>query len=461
MPPRSHPPRLDAPAIAHLGWALRVRREKMPRERDQIAELLGYSADVVKHIENGTYRARIDHFLAEWTKAFGMDDELRAIWERVHDAQRQEDRAKFAPPTPSPQQPSIKGQVVVPGPLAAEAELFDTMELVHMADASDIGPGTLEVLDEAVDLLCRAYPSTPAAVLRDRAKQRLAYVRRLLNGRLTLRQHRELLVHSGWLAALLGCVHYDLGEREPAEAARQAAYRFAKEAGHGELMGWAYEMSAWYALTEGRYEDVLDAAQQGQRVAGTSNALVQLILQEARGHARLGHAKQARSALERGRVVLERLPLPSNPAHHFVFDRTKWIFYGATIHTWVSDDDRAEEFALEVVKQHTWPDGTTNAPMRVSDSRMNLATVHVRRGDLDAAVDQGLTALSFERKSLPSLVVRGTELDRIFQHRYRGERLTARFHERLMLARRSLTSPEVPPAGADQPPAGDGAAEPD
>jgi tetratricopeptide (TPR) repeat protein len=457
MPPRSHPPHPDAPAVAHLGWALRVRREKMPRERDQIADLLGYSADVVKHIENGTYRAKVDHFIAEWAKAFGLDDELRALWERVHQAQQQHDHEQPAQSRPSTQQAPIKGQVIAPGPLAAEAELFDTMELVHLAGASDISPGTIEILEEAVDLLCRAYPSTPAAVLRDRAKQRLAYVLRLFNGRLTLRQHRELLVHAGWLAALLGCVHYDLGEREQAEAARQCAYQFAKEAGHGELMGWAYEMTAWFALVEGRYEDVLDAARQGQRVAGTSNALVQLILQEAKGYARLGDAKQARITFERGRVVLERLPIPSNPAHHFVFDRTKWIFYGATIHTWLSDDDRAEEFAQEILDQHTRPDGTTNAPMRVADVRIDLAIVHARRGDLDAAVDQGLAALSFERKTLPSIVARGTELERIFQDRYRNERLTADFHERLMLARRSLTRPELPPpADGDQPSNGNG-----
>jgi hypothetical protein len=451
MPPRSYPPRPNAPAVAQLGWALRVRREKMPRNREQVGAALGYSADVVKQIENGTYRARVDHFIAGWAKVFGLDDELRALWEQVHEAQEQ-DRMDRAPPAPSGEGPAIKGQVVAPGPLVAEAELFDTMELVHLVDASDIGLGTLDVFEEAVDMLCRAYPSTPAAVLRDRTKQRLASVLRLLRGRLTLRQHRELLVHAGWLAALLGCVHYDLGQREHAEAARQAAYRFAKEAGHGELMGWAYEMAAWFALAEGRYEDVLDATQQGQQVTGPSNALVQLVLQEAKGYARLGDAKQARTALERGRVVLDRLPAPSNPAHHFVFDRTKWIFYGATVHTWVGDDGRAAEFAQEIVDRHTRPDGTTNAPMRVAEARMDLAIVHARHGDLDAAVDQGVDALCFERKSLPSLLSRGGDLERILRDRYPGERLASEFHDRLMLARRSLTNQELPPpSGVDQP----------
>src|SRR5690606_27844112 len=87
---------------------------------------------------------------------------------------------------------------------------------------------------EAVDLLCRAYPVVPAATLRDRTPKRLAQVTRLLSGRITLDQHRELLVITGWLTALLGCAHYDLGEREDAETARQAAYEMGRQVGHGE-----------------------------------------------------------------------------------------------------------------------------------------------------------------------------------------------------------------------------------
>ena len=115
----------------------------------------------------------------------------------------------------------------------SEAELVDTLDLARMVSVSDIGQGTLDTLQEAAELLCRAYPSASAAELRARTKQRLRYISRLLHGRLTLAQHRELLVTIGWLALLLGCVHYDLGEREQAEAARQAAYQAGLQAGHG------------------------------------------------------------------------------------------------------------------------------------------------------------------------------------------------------------------------------------
>jgi hypothetical protein len=214
------------------------------------------------------------------------------------------------------------------------------LELTRLAEVSDVGAGTIEILHEAAELLCRAYPSTPAATLRDRTKRRLGHVIRLLSGRSTLGQHRELLVVAGWLAVLLGCLHYDLGEREEAEAARQAASQWAKQAGHGELMGWAFEMSAWFALMEGRYEQLIEFAQAGQGIAGTGNAGVQLILQEAKGWSRLGDHKQADAALIRGAAMLGRIPVPDHPEHHFMFDKSKWNHYAATCYVWLGDNDR-------------------------------------------------------------------------------------------------------------------------
>lgn len=260
----------------------------------------------------------------------------------------------------------------------------------------------------------------------------------LLAGRLTLRQHRDLLVTAGWLSLLLGCLHYDLAQRERAEAARQAAYQMDKQAGHNEIMGWAYEMSAWFALTEHRYEEPAMAAQAGQDVAGVSSAGVQLTLQEARGDARAGDRRAADQALKRGGTILSKVPIPAHPEHHFVFDHSKWIFYAATCYTFLGDDDRAEEHALEVITQHQRPDGTSKAPMRTTDAKIDLGMVYARRGELDAAADYGDAAFDFDRKSLADLVDRAGNLDQLLQVRYPGERLAQRFHERYLDAQQAL-----------------------
>jgi tetratricopeptide (TPR) repeat protein len=365
-----------------------------------------------------------------------------AIYRRaLHDLSgRNAEDLGFIPPHRQGERPYLTGTVVPRDALRAEAEIFDTLELTRLAEISDIGTGTIEALHETAELLCRAYPSTPAAVLRERTKRRLQHVIQLLGGRSTLDQHRELLVVAGWLAVLLGCLHYDLGEREEAEAARQAAYQWAKQAGHSELMGWAFEMSAWFALMEGRYEHLIEYAQAGQAVAGTGSAAVQLTLQEAKGWSRLGDHQQAEAALNRGAVMLGRMPAPAHPEHHFVFDHSKWLFYAASCYVLLGDDDRAEEHALEVIAHHTRPDGTTNAPMRSAAAKMDLGIIAARRGDLDQAVAYGHNAFEYERQSLTSLVSRSADLDTILQHRYRGEQLARDFHERHLHYRRILES---------------------
>jgi tetratricopeptide (TPR) repeat protein len=333
---------------------------------------------------------------------------------------------------------SLQSAAVPRDALQAEAEIFDTLDLTRLAEVSDLGAGTVEALNETADLLCRAYPNTPAVTLRDRTKRRLRHVISLLGGRSTLDQHRELLIVAGWLSVLLGCLHYDLGEREEAEAARQAAFQWARQAGHSELMGWAFEMSAWFALVEGRYEQLIEFAQAGQSIAGNGSAGVQLILQEAKGWSRIGDNRRAEAALNRGSAMLGRMPLPAHPEHHFMFDLAKWMHYAASCYVLLGDNDRAEEHALEVVAQHSRPDGTTNAPMRTAQARINLAIVAARRGQLDRAVAYGESAFEYERQSLADLASIAADLDNILQQRYRGEQLAREFHERHLQIRQVL-----------------------
>lgn len=228
------------------------------------------------------------------------------------------------------------------------------------------------------------------------------------------------------------------GEREQAEAARQAAYHAGLQAGHGEIIAWSYELAAWFALTEGRYQDVVAYAQAGQQSAGPSSAMVQLVLQQARGQARLGERRDVHAALSEGSRLLERLPRPEHPENHFVFDHTKWIFYAATCYTWLGDDEPAEEHAREIISYHTQPDGSSDAPMRSANAHMDLAVIGARHGDLDQAVHHGLAAFAYERKTESSLLSRAADLDGILTKRYPDERLADDYRERYLDKREGL-----------------------
>jgi tetratricopeptide (TPR) repeat protein len=335
----------------------------------------------------------------------------------------------FLPPYAQDRHSLVAAKTASVDALATEHELFSTMELARLLDGADIGAGTLNALEEAADLLCRAYPKTPSHILSARIKKRLTHVIDLLGGRITIGQHRRLLVVAGWMIALLGCAHYDMQDREEAEAARQMAQQLAKEADDPELLAWTWEMSAWFALVEDRYEEVIEATTAGLAIKDSGSAGVQLRLQEAKAYARLCDARETHRALKEASAILSKLPPPEHPDNHFVFDHSKWMHYAATVYTWLGDDQRAKEHALEVIDGHRRPDGTTRAPMRTAEARLSLATVSAREGDLDEAVAWGKSAFEFDTKPMADLLSRGKDLDSLLESTFHQHPLAIEFHE--------------------------------
>jgi len=323
---------------------------------------------------------------------------------------------------------AVNGGVIVPHD-AADEEL-ELIEYTRRAECTDLGSGTLDALELVTDRLCRAYPTVPAPVLRDHARKYLGYTMGMLDKRTTLRQHRELLVRAGWLAALLACVYYDAGDPAAAEAARRMTGQLGEQVGHGELAGWALEIAAWFALVEGRFADTVKLCEAGLARAGVSNAGVQLTLQASRGYARLGDGR-AGQMLAAGRDMLNRLPEPEHAEHHFCFDRDKYEFYAATIYTWLGTDDAAaEENAREVVARCLGPDGVVRWPTRLSTTLVNLGQIAGRRSDLDEAVNLGMAALRCGRRSA-ELLPRAAELEHDLAARYPDERLVRTYEEAL------------------------------
>ena len=303
------------------------------------------------------------------------------------------------------------------------------------SEVSDVvDHGTVEALHAAVERLCCEYSTVPAPVLREKAEQHLQHVVRLLDVRKTLSQHRELLVIAGWLSTLLACLHNDMGKRRAAEAARDDAYRLGKEAGHPVLVRWVYELQSWFALTDDRLRDVTTFARAGQALGNNDSASVQLVLQEAKGWAKLGQRRQAEDALERGRALLDRLPLAYQPGHHFVFDPSKYPFYAAPIYQWLGDHAAAEEHCEEVFAQCVSADGTTPWPMRLAETENVMGLVQLHRGDLTGAIAYGTRALGYERTCSPSLLGGTAELLAAIQRRHPHESAAREFGDRFVEA---------------------------
>lgn len=323
------------------------------------------------------------------------------------------------------------GELIASNRLAVAAEADTnpraTSDLVHRVQASDTTTATLEALRGAVTELCCAYSTTPALALRIEAHRWLRELGALARKPIGLSAHRDVLILTGWLALLTGCLEFDAGMRASAEATRLAAAQLGAEADHREIVGWSHEMSAWFALTRGQYRHALRSADIGLSVAGDDPVGIQLHAHRAKALARLGDAKAVGMALDAGRRRLDALPLASRPDNHFEVDHEKWDSYAMDVYRLVGSDDRAERHARAVIDASTRPDGTLSQPMRASEARLTLATVAARRGELEEAVALGVDGLSAARKSLPSLTLVAGELESVLAARYAEEPLTEEF----------------------------------
>lgn len=309
-----------------------------------------------------------------------------------------------------------------------------TSELLQRIKASDTSTVTLESLEATVTDLCCQYAQRDALELRSEGHDWLKEIARLLKAPVGLKEHQRLLVAAGWLALLIGCIEYDLGMRSSAEATRITAQQLGHEADAPDIIGWTHEMSAWFALTQGRYSDVVEVSETGLLIARERSVSAQLIGQKAKALGRLGDVQGVRQALEEGQQLLDRLGTPDRTDNHFTVDPAKWDFYAMDAYRQAADDKLASEHAREVIRN-----GIVGvheiSPMRVAEARLTLAVGAARKGELDSAVLLGKEALAGKRKSLPSLLMVASELDSELSTRFPSEDATHEFQDLLRMLR--------------------------
>jgi hypothetical protein len=308
---------------------------------------------------------------------------------------------------------------------------MDTLEFIGRLRMSDVSSATLDAIRITAERLCCEYPCGDPHELHAEGTAWLRRITSLLDGRLTLAQHREVLVLAGWVALLVGCVDYDLGRCTAAEATRRAALSLGREAEHGGILGWGAELAAWFALTQGNHRGAIEAAEAAQTTVQQLGVGVQLATQQAKAWARIGKRCEMEAALERGRAILERLDHPASLDNHFVVDPQKFDFYAMDCYRVAGDDRLAESYARQVIRAATGPDGAVRKPMRVAEARLTLAIVAVRDRDLELAIDEGLRAFAGKRRSLPSLLWIAGEAAQEMNERFPGDPRTRGYLEQL------------------------------
>lgn len=279
-------------------------------------------------------------------------------------------------------------------PEAGPDDEIAAIEISRRAHTSDVGDVAVGRLEQAVDDLALAYPRTPPGELLARLRGYLDYTSGLLGGRVTLGEHRRLLVSTGWLSLLSATCLIDLRRFGAATAYLRTAAQLSRETGHAEIAAWCLETKAWQLITSGEYRRAAELAQAAQRTAPRDgSAYIQATGQEARAWARLGNARAARNALGRTEALVAPLPMPDRPEHHYQYDPAKSEAYTATTLAWMGDPQAAGYARAVLEHLESGAEGPVR-PRRAASARLDLALALTASDELDEAAETALTAVS-------------------------------------------------------------------
>lgn len=339
---------------------------------------------------------------------------------------------------------AVVGTVGLPvdrlGAQLGDPRVLHAMRASQQASASSLGADAVEQLQQAVEHFAGVFRRTlPEALYPELLSVRL-HVGGLLDGKLTLGQHRDLLVTAGWLSNLLGLVCFDLGDQLAAAAWCADVEQRAREAGHPELAAWAAQTSMLMAFYGGQAREAVAHAQKGQALAPLGTvAHAKLAAQEMRAWALLGDTREVHSARQRAEVAIAKLPAETPAQGAFSISRTAGCPpYTATSLLLLGQLDEAERLTREVIAAHYGTGGRNGPgehPAGFALAHLRLALALTGLGRLDEAIEAGSAALAAPRP-VRSVVALAGELDQTLSCQFGDASRAREFHDQYVATAR-------------------------
>jgi len=356
--------------------AARIRRFRevgLCLSQEKFATALGFAERTIGNAERGTHQPSL-----------ALRHALDHAWEKTSKAQRDRFLATDHDTTPA---------------IPKTHPTLESLELLRRTEASDLGPGTLEQLEELVDQLGREYFAVPPVTFREDVLSWRRYVARLLDSKLTLRQRRRLYAIAGWLSGLVA--EASLAAGDEAKPHCTTALSLAQDVGDAHLAGWIRGTQPQIALYAGDPREAVSFAQAGRQIAPTGSAtLVRCCTHEARASARIGDRLGAQAGLDAAEHAWNVL---SQPLVRSIYSLgASYLPYcAATSFVWLSDPANARMWASQAVE--TTGDKPEPIGSRAS-ARIDLAIALAQESELEEASAVGLDALDIcaQRLTLPT-----------------------------------------------------------
>ncbi|MFE6459475.1 XRE family transcriptional regulator [Streptomyces cinereoruber] len=323
----------------------------------------------------------------------------------------------------------------------------EAMEFTRQAEATTLGSGTLDHLDDAVAAFNRAYSLKPPKDVFDAVMDYRRKVDVLLKGRHTQVQGRELFAFAGWLSELLAWLAHDLGDARTGLAFATDAFVHAQQAGHGQLCAWAMDAAASINLYENRPGKARDAAMKGLLEAPADHPLtVRLHAQAARASAADGDTVGFTTAFRTAENTHQLLP--ARAPRRFGMDVLPLgdyalTSYPATSYIWLGQAENARRHAAQALAIYESAPAASRSPSREAIARIDLALAHALLGAPDDAVALGHQALDSVRV-VGSVRARAGDLAALLTRRYPRHAAVEGLREHLTATDARLLLPVTP-----------------
>ncbi|MFL6129271.1 MAG: hypothetical protein ACJ73E_09420 [Mycobacteriales bacterium] len=306
-----------------------------------------------------------------------------------------------------------------PSGRSADADLMaraaaEAAEFGEWAEASSLGPITLEQLHQDVRGIARDYlTQSPYPLLRRTLHQRRR-VFRLLEGRLRPAHARELYLLAGRLCGLAAWMVGDLGYTAEAGTHARIAWLCAELADQPALHGWVRATQSKLAYWDGRSRRSAQLAEDGLRYGIRDSGRALLAGLAARGWAKDGDPTRARGALTVLTAEWEALDTGDEVGGVWGFSEAQQHYLAGTTQLWLREPEQAARNADRAVWLYEIAQPEERFYGAESLALLDSATAHVLTGDLTGAARRLAPVLQLPpEKRVAVITNRATDLRRV------------------------------------------------
>jgi transcriptional regulator with XRE-family HTH domain/tetratricopeptide (TPR) repeat protein len=299
------------------------------------------------------------------------------------------------------------------------ASAGQSAEFAEWAEATNVGPTTMEQFEQDIRGIAKSYlssPPLPVVLTTLRVRNRLFA---LLEGRQYPNQARQLYLLAGRVCGLLAWMSSDLGRHMEAETQARTGWLCAELAEHDGLRAWIRATQSKLAYWDNRIRESAQLAEHGLRYVSPDTAPVLLASLAARAWARLGQADSAHTALASAAEHREHAG-EDEVGGLYGFSLAQQRYLAGTTHLYLQEPENALREAEEAVA--LFEGGRADERFYGAEilALIDAATAHLQAGALDGAADKLRPVLALQpQQRLATFTLRlGDMRDALRRSRY-------------------------------------------